>query len=62
MTDRNTKQREDQAPAGKPSQAEGERNPGATRHDSQEGAAGKPSQAEGDRATIDEKLRDFKNS
>jgi hypothetical protein len=44
-----------ESPAGKPSQAEGERNAGAQSSQT-ESPAGKPSQAEGDRETIDEEL------
>jgi hypothetical protein len=44
-----------QAPAGKPSQAEGERTPGAQQSQT-ESPGGKPSQAEGDRETIEEAL------
>jgi hypothetical protein len=49
------KQDETQVPGGKPSQAEGERDPGSTGQ-SEQPAPGKPSQAEGDRETIEEKL------
>jgi hypothetical protein len=42
-------------PAGKPSQAEGERNPGQSDEQTQ-APGGQPSQAEGDREMIEEKL------
>jgi hypothetical protein len=58
-TQHDTTQHDDQTttPAGKPSQAEGERNPGAQQSQT-ESPEGKPSQAEGDRETIEETLRD----
>ena len=40
---------------GKPSQAEGERNPGA-QNDQTQSPGGKPSQAEGERETVEEDL------
>ncbi len=49
--------KETQQPAGKPSQAEGERDPGSTGSPSpSQSPAGKPSQAEGDRETVEEQL------
>lgn len=48
---------ETREPAGKPSQAEGERDPGATGSQSpSQSPAGKPSQAEGERETVEEDL------
>ncbi|HEX6289620.1 MAG TPA: hypothetical protein VFZ66_10545 [Herpetosiphonaceae bacterium] len=51
------KHEETRAPAGKPSQAEGERDPGA-KQEQTETPGGKPSQAEGDRETVEQTLRD----
>jgi hypothetical protein len=50
-------QRHDQTetPGGKPSQAEGERDPGAQQSQT-ETPGGKPSQAEGDRETVEQSL------
>jgi hypothetical protein len=55
--DKHTQQGDDrtESPAGKPSQAEGERNQGLQARQT-ESPAGKPSQAEGDRETVDEAL------
>lgn len=57
MTEHNTSDRAD-APAGKPSQAEGSRNETEEATDINETSPpeGKPSQAEGDRETIEEEL------
>jgi hypothetical protein len=55
--DDQTQHEQTQSPGGKPSQAEGERNPG--RQQSQtESPSGQPSQAEGDRETIDQALEE----
>lgn len=61
MTDQDTQGQsnddETSGAAGKPSQAEGERNPGSSQ-DMDDSAGGKPSQAEGDRETIDAELNE----
>lgn len=48
---------ETQQPAGKPSQAEGERNPGDNQAQTQS-PAGKPSQAEGSREQIEQDIEE----
>lgn len=60
MSQRDNDQNRTNTPAGKPSQAEGEREPGEeSRSRSQtESPAGKPSQAEGDRETVEQDLNE----